>query len=582
MTSSARPVTFTNRQGHVLAGILHEPSPARHDCAIILLAAGVKARVGPHGLYPQLARAFLEHGFPVLRFDFWGLGDSEGTASERLLADLYGSVSCGRYVDDTKTAVAWTCETLGVSKVILAGLCGGAITGLLAGAGDPRVAGLLGLGLPISVDGSNVDKVKYMSIGQLEGIRSKYVRKLMDFESWKRLLTMKTDFRLLLRALTAPLKRRPASKPVAATEAPDDNTNPYFRPSLLKMIDAKQPVLLIFSESDRLYWEFRERFVDRYQFDVAAHPDVLEVAIVKNANHIFTFKEWQLDMLGRAAAWLQERFPSPTHVSHAASHLVSRRAFLTAIPPIVALHRPGSAVDEPAGRRATGMPRFRGEPVQSPLPAQNLTPRPIVLLGASYALGWQLPAIAGRPVVNKGVSGQESWELLERFDRDVIAMQPSAVILWGYINDVFRSSRDQMDAALARARDSFEQMVRKSEAAGIEVILASEIFIRAKDDWRETIASWVGWAMGKESYQDYINGRVAELNVWLRQKAIQDRCLLLDLQPVLADASSPRRKDSADGDGSHISPAGYAALTAYTVPRLEQHFREAVLRDPPH
>jgi lysophospholipase L1-like esterase len=204
-----------------------------------------------------------------------------------------------------------------------------------------------------------------------------------------------------------------------------------------------------------------------------------------------------------------------------------------------------------------------------------------VLLGASYARGWQLPAIAGRPVVNKGVSGQESWELLERFDRDVIAMQPSAVILWGYINDVFRSSRDQMDAALARARDSFEQMVRKSEAAGIEVILASEIFIRAKDDWRETIASWVGWAMGKESYQDYINGRVAELNVWLRQKAIQDRCLLLDLQPVLADASSPRRKDSAVADGSHISPAGYAALTAYTVQRLEQHFRQAVLRDPP-
>jgi len=205
-----------------------------------------------------------------------------------------------------------------------------------------------------------------------------------------------------------------------------------------------------------------------------------------------------------------------------------------------------------------------------------------VLLGPSYARGWQLPAVAGRPVVNKGVSGQESWELLERLDRDVIALQPSAVILWGYINDVFRASRDQMDAALARARDSVEQMTRKSQAAGIEVILASEVFIRAKDDWRETVAAWIGWAMGKESYQDYINGRVAQLNVWLRQQAAQDRCLLLDLQPVLADASNPRRKDSAADDGSHISPAGYAALTAYAVPRLEQHFREAVLKDAPH
>jgi len=38
----------------------------------------------------------------VLRFDFYGLGDSEGEIREPMLADLYGSIQMGRYVKDTR------------------------------------------------------------------------------------------------------------------------------------------------------------------------------------------------------------------------------------------------------------------------------------------------------------------------------------------------------------------------------------------------------------------------------------------------------------------------------------------------
>jgi lysophospholipase L1-like esterase len=200
---------------------------------------------------------------------------------------------------------------------------------------------------------------------------------------------------------------------------------------------------------------------------------------------------------------------------------------------------------------------------------------PVVLLGASYASNWKLPDLAGRPVVNKGVAGQESWEMLARFDRDVLALAPSAVILWGYINDIFRAPRDGMDKAMARARASFEEMIGRARAAGIEVILATEVTIRPKDEWGEMAAGWVGWVLGKESYQDYINKRVSELNVWLREKAAQEKLFLLDLQPVLAEASGQRQKAFTREDGSHISPEGYAALSAYAVPLLEEHLRRA-------
>lgn len=196
---------------------------------------------------------------------------------------------------------------------------------------------------------------------------------------------------------------------------------------------------------------------------------------------------------------------------------------------------------------------------------------PIVLLGASYAGGWQLPPIAGRTVINKGMEGQQSWELLERFDRDVVALRPSAVILWGYINDVFRSSPEGIDGAVARARRSVEEMVARARQAGIEPIVATEVTMGPRAGWGEWAASWVGWAMGKRSYQDYINGHVLSLNSWLRDFAKREKLLVLDLHSVVSDPGGQRRRGMAKDDGSHIAPAGYAALTAYATPMLEGH-----------
>ena len=222
-----------------------------------------------------------------------------------------------------------------------------------------------------------------------------------------------------------------------------------------------------------------------------------------------------------------------------------------------------------AGRGALQMPEVRPGP-----------PGPLLILGASYAGGWKLPPVAGRQILNRGVSGQESWEVLARFDRDALEAHPSSIILWGYINDVFRAPRDQMDKALARARGSFEQMIAKARAAGIDVIVATEVTIRPKDEWSETIASWVGWALGKQSYQDYINGHVLALNSWLRELAKREHLLLLDLEPQLSDARNVRRKEFSNADGSHITPAGYDALNAYAVPTLEQYFRGKPTRQP--
>jgi lysophospholipase L1-like esterase len=192
---------------------------------------------------------------------------------------------------------------------------------------------------------------------------------------------------------------------------------------------------------------------------------------------------------------------------------------------------------------------------------------PVVILGASYAHGWN-PGIAGRRTVNKGINGQQSWELRERFDRDVVAERPRAVVIWGFFNDIVRSARPKMDDTLDRVRQSVSGMVEAARTARIEPILATEVTMRHPDTWSDSIKATVGWLLGRQSYQEYINSYIVRTNQWLREYAVREGLLLLDLQPVVSDRDGRRQRAFAAPDGSHISPAGYDALTRYASPLI--------------
>ena len=195
---------------------------------------------------------------------------------------------------------------------------------------------------------------------------------------------------------------------------------------------------------------------------------------------------------------------------------------------------------------------------------------PIVILGASYAGGWALKAIDRAPVVNTSVPGQQSFEMAERFETDVLARHARAVILWGFINDVFRAPAGGVNAALARARQSYTGMVSLARASGIEPILVTEVTIRPPRSWSDTLGSWGGALLGRTSYQDRINAEVIGMNRWLVDLARQNDLQILDFQSTLAEAGGRRRRIYALPDGSHISAEGYTALTNYAVPILKE------------
>jgi hypothetical protein len=110
--------------------------------------------------------------------------------------------------------------------------------------------------------------------------------------------------------LIAQTVRRPRQSPAAAPAPPpaDDNANPRFPPAFFSMASTGRPMLLVFGGSDRLQWEFEEKFVARHRDRLASLPPSWEVHVVPRANHVLSAREWQRDMLDVSRAWLQRHF----------------------------------------------------------------------------------------------------------------------------------------------------------------------------------------------------------------------------------------------------------------------------------
>lgn len=106
--------------GDELIGILHQPSVAA-ETGVVVIVGGPQYRAGSHRQFVQLARALAAAGYPTLRFDYRGMGDSSGAMHS------FEDVS-----DDIGAAIDALLERLPrLRQVVLWGLCDGASAALL-------------------------------------------------------------------------------------------------------------------------------------------------------------------------------------------------------------------------------------------------------------------------------------------------------------------------------------------------------------------------------------------------------------------------------------------------------------------
>jgi lysophospholipase L1-like esterase len=198
-------------------------------------------------------------------------------------------------------------------------------------------------------------------------------------------------------------------------------------------------------------------------------------------------------------------------------------------------------------------------------------PRTLVILGASYAKGWGTPVLPGyQRVINRGIGGEETGGMLRRFNADVVAAKADAVLIWGHVNNISRAKPDGIEAAKAAARRDMLAMVTLARSARIEVILATEIPWTERSGILETLYGWIARLRGKTSYASQVSAHVEQVNEYLRALAKRENLRLLDFGREFANEYGTRKPEYGAEDGSHISRAGYDALSAYARKELQR------------
>jgi exosortase A-associated hydrolase 1 len=131
MDIEERVVTF-DCQGDSLYGVMHLPeTPGTR--AVLVVVGGPQYRAGSHRQFTLLARSLAMNGVAAMRFDYRGMGDSEG--AERAFGDVQ---------DDIAAAIdAFMAAAPGVREIVLWGLCDGASAAMMYAPLDARVSGVV-------------------------------------------------------------------------------------------------------------------------------------------------------------------------------------------------------------------------------------------------------------------------------------------------------------------------------------------------------------------------------------------------------------------------------------------------------
>lgn len=219
-----------------MVGIITRP-PAQspqHDLALVIVVGGPQYRAGSHRQFVQLARAAASAGYVALRFDFRGMGDSEG--QQRSFEDT---------TDDLASALAALQQAEPqVKRFALWGLCDGASAALLYmhRVSDLRVAGLVMLNPWVRSEAS-------LAKAQ---VKHYYRQRLMDPAFWKKLLSGQVAASALT-GLVGNLRRAFASK-----ASPAAASYPYQTRMAQAWLAFRGPILLVLSGNDLTAKEFLE------------------------------------------------------------------------------------------------------------------------------------------------------------------------------------------------------------------------------------------------------------------------------------------------------------------------------------
>lgn len=173
MTNPGIPFCF-DHDGKLIVSMVH-PADEPADIGVLIIVGGPQYRIGSHRQFLLLARHLADAGVPAMRFDYSGMGDSEG---------LFPGFE---HVDDEIRAAidAFFAQQPHLKSVVLWGLCEAASAIMFYGHKDRRVAGAVLLNPHMRTEGVQARTT----------LKHYYIKRLRDPAFWKKLKSGGYNFR---------------------------------------------------------------------------------------------------------------------------------------------------------------------------------------------------------------------------------------------------------------------------------------------------------------------------------------------------------------------------------------------------
>ena len=276
-------IEFTCGQDR-LWGILSPPpaGTAESPTAVLVIVGGPQYRVGSHRQFVLLARRLAAAGHATLRFDYAGMGDSEG--------ERRNFEACGPDIAAALDALCRACPN--TTRVVVWGLCDAASAALMFATADARVAGIVAVN-PWARSAASLAAAH---------LKHYYAARIVQREFWAKLVRGGLDWRASLGSLAGNLKGARSKQREPTTRGRDDSFQAKMARGLATFGGR---VLLILSGNDLTAREFIQYTASSLAWKGLLADRKLSRVDLPEADHTFSRRTWLNAAEDHTIAWLK-------------------------------------------------------------------------------------------------------------------------------------------------------------------------------------------------------------------------------------------------------------------------------------
>ena len=175
----------------------------------------------------------------------------------------------------------------------------------------------------------------------------------------------------------------------------------------------------------------------------------------------------------------------------------------------------------------------------------------VVFMGDSITDGWQQPRYGGffpgKPYVDRGISGQTTPQMLLRFRRDVIDLQPKAVVILAGTNDIAGNTGPMTNEEI---QGNLASMSELAHAHNIKVVFSS---VTPVSEYHVANPRAVPQTTARPME------RIRALNDWMKSYAAAHGDIYLDYFSAMTDDKGLMKTELTEDD-LHPNAKGYEVM----------------------